>query len=142
VKIPPRWLPVAAILFLAACSHTMRDRDAVQRGVMDRLSAAGLSMQNMDVNVTDVQFNGDKADAVVEVRPKGSPGAQGMKMHYGLENQKGKWVVVSRADMAGHGGTVAPGSGNPHGGAAPEMPPAGHGAMPSPQDLPPAGKKQ
>jgi hypothetical protein len=73
-----------------------------------------------------------------------------MQMHYGLETQNGKWVVTSRADMAGHGGAVAPGAANPHGqGAMPGMPPGAmppdHGGgshMPSPQDLPPAGKKE
>ncbi len=121
----------------------MEDKDAVQRGILDRLSAAGLSTQNMDVDVTNVQFHGSKAEADVEVRPKGATHSQGMQMHYGLESQKGRWVVVSRADMAGHGSAIAPGSANPHGGAMPggEMP-AGHGAMPSPKDLPPAGKKQ
>lgn len=112
---------------------------------MDRLSAAGLSTQNMDVDVNNVQFHGNNADADVEVRPKGATHGQGMQMHYGLQNQNGKWVVTSRADMAGHGGAVAPGSANPH--AAGEMPAMvpdrGSGSrMPSPQDLPPAGRKR
>lgn len=133
-------------LALTACHNSMDNKEAVQRGIMDRLSAAGLSTQNMDVDVTNVQFHGNKADADVEVRPKGASHGQGMQMHYGLETQNGKWVVVSRADMEGHGGAVAPGSANPHG--AGEMPsmPADPGAasphMPSPQDLPPAGKKK
>jgi len=123
----------------------MENKEAVQRGIMDRLTAAGLSTQNMDVEVTNVQFHGGKADADVEVRAKGTSHGQGMQMHYGLENQSGRWVVVSRADMAGHGGGVAPGSPNPHGGGAMPAMPAGNDSsskMPSPEDLPPAGKKQ
>jgi hypothetical protein len=120
----------------------MQNKDAVQRGIMDRLAAAGLSTQNMDVDVTNVQFHGGKADADVEIRPKGAMHGQGMQMHYGLESQSGRWVVTSRSDMGGHGGGVAPGSPNPHGdGAVPAMP-QGHGQMPSPEDLPPASKKQ
>ena len=121
----------------------MENKDAVQRGIMDRLNAAGLSPQNMDVDVNNVQFHGGRAEADVEVRPKGASHGQGMMMHYGLENRSGRWVVTSRSDMAGHGGAVTPGSPNPH--AAGEMPsmPSDNGAshMPSPQDLPPAGKK-
>jgi hypothetical protein len=123
----------------------MENKEAVQRGVMDRLRTAGLSTENMDVDVNNVQFHSGKADADVEVRPKGTSHGQGMQMHYGLETQNGKWVVTSRADMAGHGSAVMPGSANPHGsGAMPAMPAdQGSGShMPSPQDLPPAGKKQ
>lgn len=124
----------------------MENKDAVQRGILDRLSSAGLSTQNMDVDVNNVQFHGSKAEADVEVRPKGATHGQGMQMHYGLEAQNGHWVVTSRADMAGHGGGVQPGATNPHGGAMPGVSPGAmppdHGHMPSPQDLPPAGKKQ
>jgi hypothetical protein len=145
VQNPFKWLfPAAIALSFAACHNSMENKEAVQRGIMDRLSSAGLSTQNMDVDVNNVQFHGGKAEADVEVRPKGASHGQGMQMHYGLENQSGRWVVTSRADMAGHGGAVIPGSANPHAnGAMPEMPPD-HGAalMPSPQDLPPAGKKQ
>jgi hypothetical protein len=115
---------------------------------MDRLSAAGLSTQNMDVDMNKVDIRGVKAEADVEIRPKGATHGQGMQMHYSLENQSGKWVVVGRADSAGHGAAMAPGVTNPHGGAMPDgaMPggqmPPDHGKMPSPQDLPPAGKKQ
>jgi hypothetical protein len=121
----------------------MENKDAVQRGIMDRLSAAGLNAQNMDVDVNNVQFHSGKAEADVEVRPKGVSHGQGMMMHYGLENQGGRWVVTSRSDMAGHGGSVAPGMANPHDGSAmPTMPPEhGTSRMPSPEDLPPAKKQ-
>ncbi len=98
-------------LSFAACHNSMENKEAVQRGIMDRLSSAGLSTQNMDVDVNNVQFHSGKAEADVEVRPKGASHGQGMQMHYGLENQSGRWVVTSRADMAGHGGAVIPGSG-------------------------------
>ena len=141
-----KWLfPATMALSFAACHSSMENKEAVQRGIMDRLSSAGLSTQNMDVDVNNVQFRGGKAEADVEVRPKGASHGQGMQMHYSLENQSGRWVVTSRADMAGHGGPVMPGSANPHGsGAMPAMSPdPGSGSrMPSPQDLPPAGKKQ
>ncbi len=95
----------------------------------------------MDVDIVNVEFHGDKADAQVEIRPKGATHGAGMQMRYGLEARDGRWVVVSHADSAGaHGGAI-PGSANPHAGTPP--PDSGAGAkMPSPQDLPPAGGKQ
>jgi hypothetical protein len=146
VQIHFKWLlPAALALSFAACHNSMENKEAVQRGIMDRLASAGLSTQNMDVDVKNVQFHGGKAEADVEVRPKGASHEQGMQMHYGLETQNGKWVVTNRADMAGHGGAVTPGSANPHGsGAMPPMPPdqSSGSHMPSPHDLPPAGKRQ
>lgn len=103
----------------------------------------------MDISVSAVQFNDNKADATVSFAPKGSPTAHGMTMHYQLEQQGSKWVVVGRQD-SGHSGAVAPGAANPHGaGALPEGHPAqpegaggGGPRMPSPEDLPPAGGKK
>ena len=103
----------------------------------------------MDVEVTAVQFDGAKADATVSFAPKGTPSAQGMTMHYQLEQKGSSWTVVGKQD-SGHSGSVAPGSANPHGGG--EIPqgeanPHGAGAgggvrMPSPDDLPPTGGKK
>ena len=62
-----------------------------------------------------------------------------MSMGYKLEQQGGKWVVVGRQETGGaqHGATP-PGAASPHGAA----PAGGAGKMPSPEDLPPAGKKK
>jgi len=137
---------VAAILALAGCHGGNQDREAVHQGILDHLAEAGFSSQNMDVSVTSLQFNGDKADAVVEIAPKGATHEQGMQMRYSLQQQGSRWVVVGRADTgAGHGSAMVPGVANPHGGGAmPTSPPDGAGGqkMPSPQDLPPAHKKQ
>jgi hypothetical protein len=69
-----------------------------------------------------------------------------MQMRYSLQQKGSRWVVVGRADPgAGHGGAIAPGAANPHGGGAlPAAPATGGGGqkMPSPEDLPPARKKQ
>jgi hypothetical protein len=137
---------VAAILALAGCRGGNQDREAVRQGILDHLAEAGFSNQNMDVSVTSLQFNGDKADAVVEIAPKGANHAQGMQMRYSLQQKGSRWLVVGRADTgAGHGSAIAPGAANPHGGGAMPTEPATGGAgqkMPSPQDLPPAHKKQ
>ena len=118
---------------------------------MDYLSGRkDLNIASMDIDVSAVQFDGNKADATVTFAPKGTPGSQGMTMRYQLEQQGGKWVVMGRQD-SGHAGSVAPGAANPHGdGALPEGhpnpgaggSPGGGVRMPSPEDLPPAGGKK
>jgi hypothetical protein len=137
---------VAAILALAGCRGGNQDREAVRQGILDHLAEAGFSNQNMDVSLASLQFNGDKADAVVQIAPKGANHEQGMQMRYSLQQKGSRWVVVGRGDTgAGHGGAIAPGAANPHGGGAmPTDPATGGGGqkMPSPQDLPPAHKKQ
>jgi hypothetical protein len=134
-------LLLAAVLALFGCRGN-QDKEAVLRGVLDHLADAGFSNQNMDVSITSLQFNGDKADTVVQIAPKGQP--QGMQMRYSLERKGSRWVVVGRGDAgAGHGGGVVPGSANPHGGAMPPDPGGSGGRkMPSPDDLPPSGGKK
>ena len=134
---------------LTACNRGNQSKEAVRQGVIDYLSgktsSLALNMAAMDVQVTNVTFNGDQADAAVSITPKGTPGG-GMNMNYHLEQQSGKWVVKGRQDAGGspHGGgaipsTAAPGAENPHGGTPPG---AASGKMPSPEDLPPTGKKK
>ncbi len=121
-----------------------------------KTSSLALNMSAMDVEVTNVTFSGNQADAAVSITPKGTPGG-GMSVNYHLEQDGTKWVVKGRKDAGGspHGGGAMPGGAaptgeNPHGGAMPgaenphgAMPPdASGGKMPSPDDLPPSGKKK
>ncbi|HLK49694.1 MAG TPA: hypothetical protein VKT49_16240 [Bryobacteraceae bacterium] len=135
------------LLSAAACNRGGQNKDAVRQGVVDYLSGRkDLNIASMDVDVTAVQFDGNKADATVTFAPKGVSGAQGMTMRYQLEQQGGRWTVVGRQD-SGHAGAVPPGAANPHGGGAvpePEANPHGGGGvrMPSPEDLPPTGGKK
>ena len=136
------------LLSCAACHRSGQNKDAVRQGVLDYLSGRrDLNIASMDVDVTAIQYNGNKADATVTFAPKGVSGAQGMTMHYQLEQQGDKWAVVGRQD-SGHAGAVPPGAANPHGaGAVPEPEGNPHGAgggsrMPSAEDLPPTGGKK
>lgn len=140
------------LLCLAACNRSGQNNDAVRQGVLDHLAQAGLNMAGMEVALKSVQFNGNQADASVSISAKGANAAQGMQMKYHLEQKDNKWVVVGRQDGGQHGaGAMAPGSAdpggalpggaNPHAGGALGAPAAG-GKMPSPDDLPPASKKQ
>lgn len=136
---------LAAIVALSGCRSANQDQDAVRQGILDHLAEAGLSNQNMDVSVTSLQLNGEKADAVVQIAAKGQ--GSGMQMRYSLEHQGKRWVVVGKADPGvGHGAAgIVPGVPNPHGatgGAFPE-PVTGSGQkMPAPEDLPPTGAKK
>ena len=117
-----------------------------------------MNVNAMDVSITSVKYDGSKADASVAMSVKGTTGTA-MTMGYHLEQKDNKWVVTGKQDTSQHGaaaagaGAGAPGGDNPHaGGAMPggENPhaggvpgaPAGGGKMPSPEDLPPAGKRK
>ena len=121
------------IVCLTACKREP-DNAAIRQGVIDRLTNAGMNVAAMDVSIQSLQIQGKDADVTVEIKLKGAPEAQPMIMRYRMQQQDDRWVVLA-----------APGGGgNPHGvGAAPDMPnPHGGGKMPSPEDLPPAGKQK
>jgi hypothetical protein len=124
------------MLCLAGCNRGVQNKDAVRQGVLDHLAQRQMNVASMNVEVTSVQFNGNQADATVSFYPKGGNATQGMSMRYQLEQKDGRWVVMGRKDAGSspHGGMppAAPGMENPHGG----------GNMPSPEDLPPAGRKK
>ena len=117
------------IFCLAACHREVQTNAAVRQAILDALSARGdLNLQAMDVVVDSVQFKEGKADATVSFTLKGNSQPL-MRMVYHLEEKGNKWVVASRGD-SGHG-VPPPETPNPHSGSR----------MPSPEDLPPAGKR-
>lgn len=134
-------------LSLTACHHGLQTKESVRQGVIDYLSSRkDLSIGGMDIDVTSVTFNGDKAEAAVSFAPKGGNASAGMTMRYELQQQNNKWVVTGRQDSGQnpHGGLPAAGGANPHGGAVPggAVPGADAGGkMPSPNDLPPTKKQ-
>jgi hypothetical protein len=134
------------LLSLAACNRGNQSKDAVRQGVLDYLASKGLNMAGMTVDVTSVQFAGERAEANVSITAKGGTAGTGMTPVYILEQKNGKWAVTGRKETgeAPHGAApAAAGPENPHGGTTPPgaMPGAG-GKMPSPEDLPPTGKKK
>ncbi|HYO84562.1 MAG TPA: hypothetical protein VES20_24380 [Bryobacteraceae bacterium] len=97
------------------CNRAPDNKDAVRQGVLDHLQKnAALDLNQLNVDVADVQFEGNRAVAKVAFKPKTAPD-QGMSMSYTLERQGEKWVVQGRG--AGHGGTGM-------GGGAPQAAPA------------------
>jgi len=136
---------------LAGCQHGGHDNGAVRQAVFDYYKKKGLNAAAMDVSVSSVNFQGDRADAAVVVTLKGKTDSPPMNFTYHLQQQNNQWVVTGTgAEQGGGHGTTDPnggGAANPHGGGMPPADPGGAnphggaGSMPSPQDLPPATKK-
>jgi hypothetical protein len=132
---------LAPLLLLGACNRENHSNEAIRQGVLDHLKSSSVNLAAMDMDVTTVDFKGDNADVTVTFKPKGGPPTAGMALHYRMQEKGGRWSVLSIQD-SGHSGSVPPGMTNPHGGGV--AAPGGsspHGAMPSPEDLPPTGKK-
>src|ERR1035438_158092 len=105
------------IFGFAGCHRGVESKDAVRQGVLDYLATKGLAAAAMDINVTDVKFDGDKADATVSFAAKGT-GAGQMAIQYRLELKDSKWAVVGRKDASQHGGGQLPPGAAPQGSAA------------------------
>ena len=112
---------------MGACNKAPESKDAVRAGIMDHLTKnTGLDVNQMDITVQDVKFDGEQAVATVSFKPKASPDA-GMTMPYTLDKRGGKWVVRKRSE-----------AGSPHGGAMGGGAMGGGGAMPMPEATKPA----
>jgi hypothetical protein len=132
-------LALGLLLAVGGCNKATQSNDAVKSAVMEHLKkGSGLDLGQMDVDVTSVKYDGNKADAVVSFKPKSAPDA-GMQMSYQLESKGGKWEVVGKSGMgaaAGHGGGMPgasgsmPGVGGAGSSMPPGHPPAGGGAAP------------
>ena len=83
----------------------MHNKEQVEQAIADRLqSHSGLDLKQLDMTTTSVSFENNKAYATVAFHPKGDPAVNsGMTMKYTLQEQGGKWVVVSVGDGQGHG---------------------------------------
>ena len=85
----------------------------------------------MELDIGEMSFRADDAEATVSFRPKGSQ-ASAMTMKYSLVRTGAGWKVKPKAPGAAGGG------GNPQGVA---MPPATEGAAVPPGHPPVEGKK-
>jgi hypothetical protein len=113
----------AAALFAAGCNRAPANKEAVRQAVTEHLSKnAALDINQLNVEVADVKFQGNEATASVAIKPKSAPD-QGMTMSYTLERRGDKWQVKGRG--TGHGGGMGMGGGMPGEGGAGQMPP-GH----------------
>jgi hypothetical protein len=126
---------VALALISSGCRRfTGRSRSAVRTAIEQHLrDQPGLQMQNMTMEVKDVRFSGDTADAQVRFVSKESPGAF-VVIRYQLRRDNGQWQVqsTSRMETGGspHGQTGGGPVPNPHGRSPVEGP---MGPVPEPQ---------
>jgi len=108
-------LAVLSLAGVVACHGLGRahSKAAVQEAIEEHLKQRpNVVLQNMTVEVGDVTFNGDAAEAQVKFRSKQSPDLA-VGMVYELRRAGNGWQVVSTstASMPGttpHGGAAAP----------------------------------
>jgi hypothetical protein len=108
----------AVFLFAAGCdrSRKLDTKEAVQAAIESHLQQRpNVMLANMTLEVDDVKFSGDTAEADAKFRSKQAP-SLAVGVHYKLRKAGDKWQVESSTPSGGMGGS-------PHGGSAP-MPPA------------------
>lgn len=117
------WAIVLAGVSLAVgCSKagTLESKEAVQSAIEAHLKERqNVMLANMSLEVADVKFAGDTADAEVKFRSKQSPDLV-VAVHYQLRRAGDRWQVEKSTPSGGMGGS-------PHGGGAPSTPPPSSG---------------
>ena len=115
---------ILALSFLAGCSKAASDKEAIRAAILKHLTdRGGLNMAAMDVDVQQVTFKGDEAQAQVAFHVKQGGGS--MEVAYTLQRVQGAWVVGHSQPSGGqiaHPPMDKPAPGNPTAAAAPEFP--------------------
>lgn len=95
----PSGAPAAAATQQAA-PQAQSSQDEIRTAIQAHLAHnSNLNVQSFDTVVKQVTINGDHAEAQVEFRVKGGPGA--MELTYQLQRQGGAWAVVESAPQGG-----------------------------------------
>jgi hypothetical protein len=115
-------------LLASGCSKSggTQSKEAVQAGIERYLQKQSqIALNNMTLEVQDVKFQDDRAEANVKFRSKQAP-QLAVGVHYVLHRTGDQWEVQSSSAASGMGG-------NPHGGAgqAPTPPASGPALQPS-----------
>ena len=108
---------VGVALVLSACSKSggIQSKAAIQAAIERHLQGRpNVSLNNMTVDVQDVRFDGDRAEAEVKFRSKQAPDLT-VDVHYVLRRVGDRWEVESSSVRRGMGGS-------PHGAAGGSMP--------------------
>jgi len=113
-------------LVVSGCSKSrgMQSKEAVQAAIEGYLQKQSkIALNNMTLEMQDVKFQGDRAEAEVKFRSKQAPDLA-VGVHYVLRRAGDQWEVESSSATSGMGGS-------PHGAAAPAPPPSGPALQPS-----------
>ncbi len=124
-------LPLLGILLLAfaGCNHQEKEKEAIRESIRQHVaSMSGLRMDAMDLQLTQITLNGDRAEALAEFRPKQGPTSMVLQVKYQLEKRDGSWVVLNGQPAGGQmshptGSTAPPAQPNPPGSLPPGHPP-------------------
>jgi hypothetical protein len=113
----------------SGCSRSggTQSKEAVQAAIERYLQKqSNIALNNMTLEVQEVKYQGDRAEAEVKFRSKQAPDLA-VGVHYVLRRAGEQWEVQSSSAASGMGG-------NPHAGAAgqaPPPPPSGPALQPS-----------
>lgn len=112
------WACVAGLgLVLSSCGRMggLESKGAVQAAIEAHLKQRpNVVLANMTLEVQDVKFSADRAEAEVKFRSKQSP-ELAVSVHYVLRKAGDHWEVESSSSTSRMGAT-------PHGGAEPSAP--------------------
>ena len=99
-----------SLLALGACAKkNIQTKEAAKEAVVEALGkVAGLAVDKMDVEITQMSFQEDTAEVGVSITPKGMSREQGMQLGYQLKREGDKWVVAGKKGVGGHGGAPTP----------------------------------
>jgi hypothetical protein len=102
---------------LGSCAKDINTKEAVREAVVKRITSRGdLNMGSMDIEISNVSFQGKTAEATVAFKAKGSAEAM-MSVAYKLEREGDAWVVKSGGSSGGSSGMDG-GAGGHAGGSA------------------------
>ena len=110
-------------LLVSGCAKRegLQSKEALQAGIERYLQKQSkIALSNMTMEIQDVKFQGDRAEAQVKFRSKQAPDLA-VGVHYVLRRAGDEWEVQSSSAAGGMGG-------NPHAGAvgqASAPPPSG-----------------
>ena len=96
---------VGAVLIFGGCSKSRTDqsKEAIKAAVEQHLQQrSNVVYNNMTLEVQDVKFNGDHAEANVRFQSKQSPQAA-VNVHYTLKKIGDRWQVESSSSAGGMG---------------------------------------
>jgi hypothetical protein len=108
-------LLTAAITQAGCQTQQQTASDGIREGIRQHLSSLNtLNLSAMDMNITNMNVNGNTALAQVEYVPKtGAPPGAAMRVSYSLEKHDERWVVVKTNSLGGAIDHPAQGA-NPH----------------------------
>lgn len=113
-----------AVAGMTGCKKTREteSKDAVKAAIEAHLQQrSNLMLANMTLEVEDVKFSGDRAEAAVKFRSKQAPDLV-VGVRYVLRRTGDRWQVESGSPSSGMGGAAHGGAGAPAPAPAPTTP--------------------